>query len=458
MFINCVEICDNCLINYRFLLQIEVVILALAVIISAEGGKFAEEDVNSQTKKEDSTLEHAKDEISLGKEELKQKQEEINKQAENEENILKHKEKITEFEGHQENEQSAKPEQCNQGLQLQDEENRKAQHTGQERHLNVDMKQTQGEAETTKLQHDVKEMNKKENDAELEEKKHTNQDEVTPEQAEKLNSVGEHSDQQTAQNNGLEISQQLEHVLQGYRVTEPGQDEEHQLVTQNGFNYLFSSHGGHNLQHSSSIFGGTSLSSHHDIQTLALANEAALQHHFPVYIPDERHVPHPAVKTIPYPAQHPVSRPVPIPVTVHKAVPYTVHKPVPYPVKVPVERPYFVPVPVEKKVPFAVHVKVPVPQPYTVHVPKPYTVLVEKKVPAPYPVRVEIPVSQPYPVKVNVPVPIPVDRPVPVPVEKPYPVTVQKEFHHPVDKKAPYPVKVRTASSILSLTTWTGGG
>jgi hypothetical protein len=498
-------------------LQIEIIILAMALIISAEERKCTEKDVNSQAKREDSTLEQdidSKDQLSLENYDLKQKQKEKNKLVENEEYMLKHLEKISEFEGHQDNEQSAKEEKRNQGQQLQDEENRIGQHirkekylnvdvkqtqgeaeasklqqdeetrigqytgkekplnvdikqtqgdaeasklqqdeetrigqhTGKEKHLKFDIKQTQGEAEASKLQYDVKELDKNENDGELKEKKHTNRVEATLEQGHKLNSLEEHSDQQTAQNNGLEFrqhDQHLEHPLEGYRVTETGQDEAHQLVSQNDFNHLFNYHGGHNLHHSSNIFEGTSLHKHHDIQTLTLTDEGSLQHHFPVYIPDQKHVPQPAEKPVSFPAKHFVSHPV--------SLPYVVHKPVPYPVKVPVQRPYFVPVPVEKKVPFAVHVRVPVPQPYTVHVPKPYTVFVEKKVPAPYPVRVEVPVSQPYPVKVNVPVKVSVDRPAPVPAEEPYPVTLQKEV---VEKKVPYPVQVRSASSNLRLKMW----
>jgi hypothetical protein len=474
-------------------LQIEIFVLALALIISPEEGNCTEEDVNSHTKREDTTLEHVinnKNELSLEKEyDLKQKQQEINELAENKENVFQHLEKISEFEGHQDNEQYAKQETRNQGQQIQDEanrkvqhvgkekhlnvdmkqpqgevealkpqqdeENRKTQHTGKEKHLNVDMKETKGEAKTSKLQHDAKEKNKDENDGEFSEEKHKNKDKATLEEAHKSNSQEEHSDQQTAQNNGLEIrqhDQHLEHPLEGYQVTETGQDEGHQLASQNDFNYLFSYHGGHNVQHSSSIFEGTSLHKHHDVPTLTLTDERSFQRHFPVYIPDEKHVPHAAQKTVSSPPKHFVSHPA--------ALPYAIHKPVPYPVKVPVERPYFVPVPVEKKVPFAVHVRVPVPQPYTVHVPKPYTVVVEKKVPAPYPVRVEVPVPQLYPVKVNVPVPVPVDRPVPVPVkvsvdrpvpvpvEEPYPVTLQKEIHSPVEK-FPHAVQVRSTSSNL---------
>jgi hypothetical protein len=440
------------------MLQIKIVILALALIISAEEGKRIE-DANSQTKREDSTLEHdidGNDKLSLETEEdLKQKQQGKNEIAEN---ILKNLEKVSELEGLQDNARTAKEETGYGGQQLQDEENRIGQYTGIEKHLNVDINQTQdeenrrgqqirkekylnddmnktqGEVEASELKYDVKEMDKNGNDRELIEQKYTNRDEASLEQAQKPSPMEEqYSDPQTAHNNGLEFrqhDQHLQHPLEGYRVTETGQDEAHQLVNQNDFKYLFSYHGGHNLRHGSNIFEGTSLNKHHDVQALTLTGEGSFQQHFPVYIPDEKHVPHSADKTVSFPTKQFVFHPA--------AVPYTAHKPVPYPVKFPVDRPYFVPVPVEKKVPFAVHVKVPVPQPYTV--------LLEKKVPAPYPVRIEVPVSQPYPVKVNVPVPVlvpdkvSVDRPVPLPVEEPYYVTVQKE----AVEKVPYPLQVRT--------------
>lgn len=388
-------------------MQIEIVtILALALIISAEERRCNEKAVNRQMMKEGSTLEHVgekKHEVPSEKGDTsKGKQQETNELAENKENILKHLGKISEFEGYQQDKQTAEPEKIDQGQQLQDEEKKKAQHAGKQKHLHVGMKQTQDEAETLKLQHDVKEINKKGNEGEQKEKKHANRDEGTPEQAKNLNSVGEHSDQQTAQNNGLEVRQQdehLEHPSEGYRVTEPGQDEEHQLVSQHGFNYLFSDHGGHNLQHGSSIFEDTSLHKH---------LEGSLQQHFPVYIPDEKHVAHPAEKPVSFPARQLVSRPATIPQTV----------------KVPVERPCFLPFPVEKRIPFSVHVRVPVP----------------KKVPAPYPVPAEVPVPRPYPVKV------PVDRPVAVAAEEHYPLVVQKQVHSPAEKNLPYPIKVRVAS------------
>ncbi|XP_033606575.1 uncharacterized protein LOC111862476 [Cryptotermes secundus] len=416
--------------------SIEIIILAFALITSAEESKCTEKDVNNQTKREDSTLEHeidSKDELSLGKDDdLKEKQQERNELAANEENMLKHLETISEFEGHQDNEQFAKEVNRNQGQQLQDEENTTGQNTGKEKQLNVDIKQTQGEAEESELQYDVKEMDENGNDREPKEKKHTNPGEATLEQKHKLNSVEQHSDQQTAQNHGSEFRQHghLEQPLEGYRVTETGQDEGHQLIRENNFNYLFNYHGGHNLQHSPNIFEDTSLHKNHDVQTLTLTDEVSLQHHFPVYIPGEKHVPQPTEKTVSFPAKQFVSHPA--------GLHYAVHKPVPYPLNVPVQRPYFVP-----EVPFAVHVRVPVPQSYTVHDPKPYTVLVEKKVAARYPVRVQVPVSQPYPVKVNVPVKASANRPVSAPVEEPYPVTVQKEA---VQKKFPYPVQVHVKS------------
>jgi hypothetical protein len=400
-------------------LQIEIVItLAVALIVSAEGRQCNEKDVNSQTLKEGSTLEHVSSEKG---DTLYEKEQETNELAEKEENILEHMGKIIEFEGHQED---GEPGKTNQEQQLQDEENRKKQHAGKEKHLQVGMKQTQGEAEASKLQHDAKEINKEENDGEQKEKKHGNREEGTPEQAKNLSSVGKHSDQQTAQNNGLEIRQRDEHVehpSEGYRVTEPEQDEEHQFVSQSGFNYLFGDHGGHNLQHGSNIFEGTSLHKHHHAQTITLADKGSLQQHFPVYIQDEKHEPHPAGKPVSFPFRQLVTRPATIPQTVHKHLSYSV------------KVPYFLPFPVEKRV----QLRLPVSQKYTVHIPKSYAVLVEKKVPTPYAVRAEVP--QPY---VNVPV----DRPVPVPVAEHHPLPVQQQVHSPAEKNLPYPVKVRIAS------------
>jgi hypothetical protein len=413
------------------LLQFEtVIILALASIISAEERQCNEKDVNRQIMTEGSTLEHVdekKQEVPSEKGDTSQgKQQETNEVEENEENINKHLGKIPEFLGYQQEKQIAEPERRDQGQQVQGEEGRKEEHPKKEKHPDVGKEQIEDEAETSKLQHDVKEISEKGNGGEQKEKKHVNGDEGTPEQAKNLNSVGEHSDQQTAQNNGLEIRQQdedFEHQPEGYRVTEPGQDEEHQLVSQHGFNYLFRDHGGHSSQHSSSAFQGTSLDKHPDVQTITVADEGFLQQHFPVYIPDEKLVPHLAEKAVSFPARQLVSRPVTIPQTVQKHVTYSV--------KVPVERPYFFPFPVEKRVPFPVNVGVPVPQPYPVHVPK--------QEPVAFPERAEVPVPQPYPVKV------PVDRPVTVPVEEHHPL-VQQQVHYPAEK-LPYPVKVRDSSS-----------
>jgi len=445
-----------------FLLQTEVTILALAlVIITAEETTHAEKGANTQAKEEDAKLREEsrkEEEISLRKEEeVKQQQQEINKLAEEAVNECKQKKNVSEFEEeHQDKKTCIKPQKNEQGHQLQEERN---QHIEKQQRLNVDIKQTQDEAEVLELQHGTKERNNEENDGKLKERKHTSQGDEPLEQKDVLTSLQEHSHQQTAQSSGMENRQQdrhMEYLSDGYRVTEPEHDEEHQAESQTGFNYSFRNHedqDAHTVHDTFNSLEDSSLSDYYDVHTLTLSDNVHGPQHFPLYTPQERHVPYPTENTVPHSVkQHAF---YPAPVTVHKAVPYTVHRPVPYPVKVPVERPYPVHVPVEKKIPFAVHVAVPVLQPYTVHVPKPYAVVVEKKVPAPYPVHIEVPVSQPYPVKVKVPVPVPVDRPVPipvkvpvdrpvpVPVEKPYPVPVEKEIHCHVEKEVPYPVKVR---------------
>lgn len=444
-----------CLINNGFLFQISVIILAIAVTIIAGDGTQTETHLNSQTEKQDTILEEESRKKD-GKQVMKEEKQEINMHIENDEKICQHKRNVSECE-----EDYHDNEQLNKGIQLQEGKNMKTQHINKEQHLNVSIKPKYGEAEVSELHHGAKEGVKEGNDGELKERKRINEDSGPTQQVKKPFPLEEDTDEQAAQNNELENLQQGQHVdrlSEGYQVKETVHEEEHGVESRSGFNYLFSyheDHTGHNLQPASKSFEDTSFGKRYVIQTSTLTDKDPAPHKFPVYIPEEKHVPYPVQKTAPYPIKQHVSHPVPVPVsaTLHKQVPYTVYTPDPYPVKVPAARPYFVPVPAQKKVPFSVHVRVPVPQPYTVHVPKRYTVhvpkryavLLEKQVPATYPVRVEVPVSQPYPVNAKVPVPgkVPVDRPVLVPAEKTYPVTVQTDVHYPL-QKPPYPVKVRS--------------
>ena len=478
--------------------------MVLAVTTTAEEGKDTENHKNCQTTEEESRLEEEKrknDAISLGREEeLKQQEQDTDKHLENDESINQLKGKLPEFEKQQENGDNIEKQQENgdniekqqeygdniekqqeygeniekqqeigddiekqqengddmkletkdEVQQLQKEEETKLQHIDTVKDLEVDVKQTQVAAQVPETQQDVTGSNYED----TKEKKHTDQDNSPIKQTKHSSSTAEHSDQQAAQNSGLEIHQQNQREGQlsgGYRVIETAHVQEHPAKTKDELFHPFNHHevhGDHNLHPTPNTYAATALNQHRDVHTHTLNYKGSVSEHFPVYIAEEKHLPYPVQKFVPYHLKQHTSLPVPVP------VPYTIHKPVPYPVKIPVDRPYFVHVPVEKKVPFAVHVQVPVPQPYTVHVPKPYTVVVEKKVPAPYPVRIEVPVSQPYPVEIKIPVAVPVDRPVPVPVkvpvdkpfpvpvEKPYPVTVQKEVYYPVQKKVPYPIKV----------------
>ena len=426
--------------------------MVLAVTVTAEEGKDTENHKNCQATEEESRLEEEKrknDEISPGKgEELKEQEQDTDKHLENDESINQLKGKLPEFEKQQENGENMELETKDEGQQLQEVEETKFQHIDIEKDLEVDVKQTQFVAQVSEAQQDVTESNYED----TEEKNHTNQENSPIKQTKHSSYTAEHSDQQAAQNSGLEIHQQNQregHLSGEYRVTEIAHAEEHPTKTKDDLYHPLNHHevhDVHNLHRTADTYEATALNQHRDVHTFTLSDKGSVPQHFPVYIAEEKHLSYPVQKYAPYHLKQHTSLPVP--------VPYTVHKPVPYPVKIPVDRPYFVHVPVEKKVPFAVHVQVPIPQPYTVHVPKPYAVVVEKKVPAPYPVRIEVPVSQPYPVEVKIPVAVPVDRPVPVPVkvpvdkpfpvpvEKPYPITVQKEVYYPVQKTVPYPIKV----------------
>jgi hypothetical protein len=386
-------------------LQIEIVVLALALIISTEETEWNGKDVNSQMIKENSTREQVVekiDELSVQKDEEKQK--ERNEFADNEESIFKQKGRVSEFEGHQDDEGSAKAEKRNQGERVHDEEDRKSQNTGNEYHLHVNTKHTQGEGKASELQHDVKGTDKVENDEELKEKKHTNPDGSILEQADNSSSVGEHSDQQTAQNNGLEVREKDNH-LGGYRVTEPEQEEAHHTASHKGFNFLLSKHRGHSSQYHPSTFGGATLHKSHEAQTFTLPDEDSVQH-FPVYIADEQDIPHPVQKAVSYPVRQYVSLPATVPLTVHK------------PARFHVQRPYFLPVPV--------------PQPYTAHAHRLHT--------APY---------SPYHVNIPVPVKVPVHRPVSVTAQQQYPLPVQGQDHSPVQKELLYPVQVRNIFQLV---------